>query len=104
MHGLAACASGWIDASPAHGCNIMSAVPSATTGSARHAGPVVHTLESGRQIQRVRVGRGGPMDIVTRFLRKFSLVRDLERSVLRLEQSILELQGVRENLESESRK
>jgi hypothetical protein len=42
------------------------------------------------------------MDLVSYFLRKFSLVRGLERTVRRLEQSVLELQGARDRLESES--
>ena len=43
------------------------------------------------------------MDPVSYFLRKFSLVRGLERSVRSLEQSVRELQGARDRLESESR-
>jgi hypothetical protein len=43
------------------------------------------------------------MDLVSYLLRKFSLVRGLERSVARLGQSVRELQGERESLESEAR-
>jgi predicted O-methyltransferase YrrM len=43
------------------------------------------------------------MDPVDYILRKFSLVRGLERSVRRLEQSVRDLEGARERLESENR-
>jgi hypothetical protein len=43
-------------------------------------------------------------DLVSNFLRKFSLVKGLERSVGLLEQSVSELQGERDRLETESQK
>src|ERR1700677_3070529 len=43
------------------------------------------------------------MDLVSTFLRKFSLVRNLEQANRRLEQSVSELQGARDRLEAESR-
>lgn len=43
------------------------------------------------------------MDPVDYLLRKFSLVRGLERSVRRLEQTVSDLKGARERLESENR-
>ena len=43
------------------------------------------------------------MDLFTWFLRRFGRFRDLERSVRRLEKSVVELQGTRDRLESEGR-
>ena len=43
------------------------------------------------------------MDLVSYILRKFSLVRGLERSVRRLEHSAVELKGAKDLLESENK-
>jgi hypothetical protein len=44
------------------------------------------------------------MELVTWFLRRLSRFRDLERSVRRLEQSVAELEGTRDHLETEGRR
>src|SRR5580698_4953721 len=57
------------------------------------------------ELHRLMVDKGNdrpPMDPVSYILRKFGLVKGLERSVRDLEQSVRELEGARDKLESEN--